>query len=236
MGLDADTKLVISHLVGRRTAQSAYYFMRDLKSRITSRIQLTTDGFRPYLTAVEDAFGGNVDYAVGEGLRRSSAGNGWPGMVRSSEVRFGLCFYGLRNAEAVRSIHVSCGAPEPYHPYADAPVYSTNKRFFKKAGQSQSGGSSPLRALQFRPRSSNITRHASNGSWPNEPCLDLRGIAKVSSIRVESRREPPRKGACLLQNTEVTMFHLTGALTLFLIGLKIYKEIQEISANHKQLK
>jgi IS1 family transposase len=63
VGLDADTKLVISHLVGKRDASSTYYFMRDLESRIRSRIQLTTDGFKPYLKAVEDTFGGNVDYA-----------------------------------------------------------------------------------------------------------------------------------------------------------------------------
>lgn len=63
VGIDAETKLVISHLVGKRDGTSAYYFMRDLKDRINTRIQLTTDGFRPYISAVDDTFGSEVDYA-----------------------------------------------------------------------------------------------------------------------------------------------------------------------------
>jgi len=63
VGIDADTKLVISHLVGKRDAASAYYFMQDLKDRLATRVQLTTDGFKPYINAVEDTFGPDVDYA-----------------------------------------------------------------------------------------------------------------------------------------------------------------------------
>ena len=62
IGMDADTKLVISHLVGKRDATSAYNFMRDLKDRVKGRPQVTTDGFRPYINAVEDTFGADVDY------------------------------------------------------------------------------------------------------------------------------------------------------------------------------
>ncbi len=63
IAIDADTKLVISHLVGKRDATSAYYFMRDLKDRLASRVQLTTDGFKPYINAVDDTFGLDVDYS-----------------------------------------------------------------------------------------------------------------------------------------------------------------------------
>jgi len=63
VGIDPDTKLVISHLVGKRDGNSAYYFMQDLKDRLATRVQLTTDGFRPYIRAVDDTFGANVDYA-----------------------------------------------------------------------------------------------------------------------------------------------------------------------------
>ena len=61
--IDADTKLIISHLVGGRDADYALAFMDDLRSRIDTRVQLTTDGHKSYLTAVEEAFGGDVDYA-----------------------------------------------------------------------------------------------------------------------------------------------------------------------------
>lgn len=64
VGMDADTKLVISHLIGKRDATTAFYIVQDLKGRLANRVQLTTDGFRPYLTAVEDNFGADVDYAM----------------------------------------------------------------------------------------------------------------------------------------------------------------------------
>jgi IS1 family transposase len=64
VALDADTKLVPSFLLGNRDAHSARMFIDDLKERLASRVQLTTDGHNAYLTAVEDAFGSDVDYAM----------------------------------------------------------------------------------------------------------------------------------------------------------------------------
>jgi IS1 family transposase len=62
--VDADTKLVISYLVGTRDAGCAHEFMQDLAARLANRIQLTTDGHRVYLDAVESAFGADIDYAT----------------------------------------------------------------------------------------------------------------------------------------------------------------------------
>jgi IS1 family transposase len=62
--LDADTKLMVSYLVGQRGAKWANVFMEDVASRIDSRIQITTDGHRAYVEAVEGAFGMDVDYAM----------------------------------------------------------------------------------------------------------------------------------------------------------------------------
>lgn len=63
--MDADSKLMISWLVGRRDAEAARTFMRDVASRLVHRVQLTTDGHHGYLSAVEGAFGWNgVDYAM----------------------------------------------------------------------------------------------------------------------------------------------------------------------------
>lgn len=61
--LDADTKLIVSWLVGGRDADYAAGFMEDVASRLANRVQLTTDGHKPYLEAVEGAFGADVDYA-----------------------------------------------------------------------------------------------------------------------------------------------------------------------------
>ncbi|MGH9747224.1 MAG: IS1 family transposase [Candidatus Acidiferrales bacterium] len=64
VALDADTKLVPSFMVGTRGSETAKIFMDDLASRLASRVQLTTDGHRVYLNAVEGAFGSGVDYAM----------------------------------------------------------------------------------------------------------------------------------------------------------------------------
>jgi len=62
--IDAETKLVPSWLVGDRDANTAYKFMKDLASRLRGKVQLTTDGYKPYLDAVEHAFGIDVDYSI----------------------------------------------------------------------------------------------------------------------------------------------------------------------------
>ncbi len=61
--LDSDSKLIVSWLVGGRDSEYAIEFMDDLRSRLANRVQLTTDGHKAYLEAVEGAFGGDVDYA-----------------------------------------------------------------------------------------------------------------------------------------------------------------------------
>jgi IS1 family transposase len=61
--IEADSKLILSWLVGGRDSEYAMAFMDDLRSRLANRVQLTSDGHRAYLEAVEGAFGGDVDYA-----------------------------------------------------------------------------------------------------------------------------------------------------------------------------
>lgn len=61
--LDSDSKLIVSFLIGGRDGDYAIAFMDDLRARLANRVQLTTDGHKAYLEAVEGAFGGDVDYA-----------------------------------------------------------------------------------------------------------------------------------------------------------------------------
>jgi IS1 family transposase len=61
--LDADSKLIVNYLIGGRDADYANEFIEDLKMRLANRVQLTTDGHKAYLEAVEGAFGNDVDYA-----------------------------------------------------------------------------------------------------------------------------------------------------------------------------
>ncbi len=62
--IDADTKLVHSWMVGLRNAGYAFTFMRDLQGRLVNRVQLTTDGHKMYLNAVDDVFGIDIDFAM----------------------------------------------------------------------------------------------------------------------------------------------------------------------------
>lgn len=100
VAMDADSKLIAAWTVGGRDAGTAYGFMQDLANRLTNRVQLTTDGHRAYLSAVEDALGSNVDYAMLVKLYGSD---------RESEVRYspGECI-------GCREIVVS-GKPDPQH-------------------------------------------------------------------------------------------------------------------------
>ncbi|MHA1524444.1 MAG: IS1 family transposase [Alphaproteobacteria bacterium] len=61
--LDSDSKLIVSYELGDRSASTAIEFMDDLRTRLANRVQLTTDGHKAYLEAVEGAFGGDVDFA-----------------------------------------------------------------------------------------------------------------------------------------------------------------------------
>ena len=62
--LDSDSKMILAYEVGDRTSATAIEFMDDLRSRLATRVQLTTDGHKAYLEAVEGAFGADVDYAM----------------------------------------------------------------------------------------------------------------------------------------------------------------------------
>jgi IS1 family transposase len=62
--IDADSKLIVSYLVGDRGPHNCYEFIKDVAARLTSRVQLTTDGLTWYVDAVDHAFGIDVDYAM----------------------------------------------------------------------------------------------------------------------------------------------------------------------------
>lgn len=64
IAIDPDTKLVVSYMLGKRDPFCARIFIRDLSERLANRIQLTTDGLSMYVGAVEEAFGGDIDYAM----------------------------------------------------------------------------------------------------------------------------------------------------------------------------
>jgi IS1 family transposase len=64
VAVDADTKLVPAWFLGQRDFRTAKLFVDDLASRLRNRVQITTDGHRPYIEAIENAFGQDVDYSI----------------------------------------------------------------------------------------------------------------------------------------------------------------------------
>lgn len=84
VAIDADTKLVPSWAVGRRDGFTAMAFIRDLADRLATRVQLTTDGHKAYLEAVEGAFGNVIDYAMLVKLYEGDSGKSAPAERRYS--------------------------------------------------------------------------------------------------------------------------------------------------------
>jgi IS1 family transposase len=74
--IGAEHKLIICHAIGKRDARTALGMIDDLKTRLINRPQLTTDGFTPYLSAVETVFGAEVDYAMLVKMYGSEKGEG----------------------------------------------------------------------------------------------------------------------------------------------------------------
>jgi IS1 family transposase len=98
--LDADSKLILSFRLGDRTLSTAYDFMHDLAARLSNRVQLTTDGHRVYLEAVESAFNEDVDFAMLSKIYRSNP----EGQTRYSPAQCIGC-----------ETKVIAGTPDPKH-------------------------------------------------------------------------------------------------------------------------
>jgi len=85
--IDADSKLVPSWAVGRRDAFTGHAFMLDLASRLANKVQLTTDGHKVYLEAVEGAFGNDIDYAMLVKMYEGDSGKNIPSEARYSPAK-----------------------------------------------------------------------------------------------------------------------------------------------------
>jgi transposase-like protein/IS1 family transposase len=85
LGIDAESKLIISYHVGKRDAGSAFEFIRDLRERVRGRFQITTDGLRAYVPAIEEYFGAEIDFAQLVKIYGSSGTDG-PDWYKPSQV------------------------------------------------------------------------------------------------------------------------------------------------------
>ena len=165
----ADTKLVPSWVIGDRSGQTAIALMDDLRPRLANRVQLTSDGHRAYLEAVEGAFGGDVDYAQLVKLYGDAPG---------AEKRYspGECI-GTRKRRVE-------GSPDPDHistsyvERANLTMRMSMRRFTRLTNAFSKKGREPraqrcaaLHVLQFLPDSPDAQDHACDGCGRDRAAL-----------------------------------------------------------------
>ena len=148
--IDADSKLMVSWLVGGRDGEYALAFMDDLRSRLANRVQLTSDGHRAYLEAVEGAFGGDVDYAqlvkiYGTRPERCA------GPLQPAECIGARKQRDRRQPESGARQHVLCRAAEPQDADAHAPLHAADQCLLKEGREPRAHGRAVHDVLQFRP-------------------------------------------------------------------------------------
>jgi IS1 family transposase len=175
--IDADSKLVISYLIGARDAGYAWEFMQDVKARLANRVQLTTDGHKPYLSAVADAFGDDVDYAMlikEFGAEDAGAGRYSPpkctGTVRKPIM-------GSPEAE-----HVSTSYVERQNltmRMAMRRFTRLTNAFSKKLANLEHAVSLHFAYYKFLPRSQDAACHSGDGSGADGPRVVDRGFARA---------------------------------------------------------
>ena len=166
VAIDADTKLVPSWLVGERTVHDAYVFMLDLKSRLKGRIQLTTDGHKPYLTVVEPVFGADgIDFAMLHKIYGSSGRADDEQRYSPRRLHRNRRAGHHRGTRPFQDLDQLRRAAEPHHVHGTATLHPAHQRILQEGREPGPRCQPPLHALQLRtaPQGTRKAQHTSNG-------------------------------------------------------------------------
>ena len=134
LAVDRQSKLIISHYVGKRTSENAYVFLSDLKSRMANHFQLTTDNWQVYSGydgAVRRVFGFEVDYAT----ETKVFANPVPYLPRRVTAIRRKCRIGSPDMQLATTL--PCRAHKPLCEAIQPPLYPLHARLFQEAGQSK---------------------------------------------------------------------------------------------------
>ena len=168
--LDADSKLIVQWFVGGRDGDAAKLFIDDLASRLANRVQLTSDGHRAYLEAVEDAFGADIDYAMlqkiygpsPEGQRRYSPAE----CIGTANPR------DRRQPRSGAHQHVIRGAVEPEPENAQPPLYAADQRLLEEVREPLPRAGAVLHVLQLGAHPQDAEGDARHGRWPDRQAVE----------------------------------------------------------------
>ena len=130
--------LLVSYQVGGRDAEYALMLMDDLRGRLANRVQLTTDGHKAYLQAVEEAFGADIDYAMLVKLYGADGrlyGRCCRPPLQPGRMRRGTQGHDRRQARSQARLDELHGAGEPNDADEHAAVYPAHQRLLKEAGK-----------------------------------------------------------------------------------------------------
>lgn len=174
LALDADSKLAVSWFVGGRDAGAAYELMSDAASRIAGRVQLTTDGHKAYLSAVEDVFGIGVDYAMLVKLYGENTKEDKPPLFAGVIHRRGED-EDRRTARPEAHLDQLRGALQLERAHAHASLHAVDECVQQEAGEPHLRGGALLLLLQLCARSPDAARDSGNGSRRVGSRLDGRG-------------------------------------------------------------
>jgi helix-turn-helix protein len=168
--IDADSKLVMSWLVGGRDSGYAMAFMDDLATRLANRVQLTSDGHKAYLRAVEEAFGADIDYAVLEKIYKTDPAIP-AGRYSPASLHRGQEAPRRRRPRSAPSLNVLRRAPEPYDADAHAPLHAPDERLFQEGREPRQRGRASLRLLQPRQNPQDPAHDACDGRWSDRQAV-----------------------------------------------------------------
>ncbi len=145
--IEADTKLLISWLVGGRDTEYGIAFLQDVKERLANRVQLSSDGHRAYFEAVEETFGADVDYA--QVIKLFGASKTVLGRY-SPPACIGARKDRITGSPDPARQHLLCRTAEPYDAYADAAIYAAYQCVLKEIREPHAHGRALHRLVQLR--------------------------------------------------------------------------------------